>query len=354
MQTAGGGSSGFFSDARWTTRYLSPVEAPEAPAPLVDPLVGCFLQHLGVERGLSSYTVRNYGHALAELAAWHQDTEGKPPCWTGLGRDVFRAYLRWLGRRRRSRAAIQLRFSALRTFYRFLLREGRVTELPLRRLPLPQVAKRLPRFLTEDQTGALLEAPDAALKNEKERTGKPVDPVPALRDAAILETIYSSGLRISEACGLKVEDIQFAGRTMRVRGKGKKERLVPIGRPAVDVILRYWEAAGHPRSPELPVFLGPGDGPVSPGSVQRRLKRHLAVAGLDPSVTPHKLRHSFATHLLDRGADLRGVQELLGHSRLTSTEVYTHLTLERLRRAYDDAHPRSRPLGTAESPAAPT
>ena len=354
MQTAGGGSSGFFSDARWTTRYLSPVEAPEAPAPLVDPLVGCFLQHLGVERGLSSYTVRNYGHALAELAAWHQDTEGKPPCWTGLGRDVFRAYLRWLGRRRRSRAAIQLRFSALRTFYRFLLREGRVTELPLRRLPLPQVAKRLPRFLTEDQTGALLEAPEEALKKEKERTGKPVDPVPALRDAAILETIYSSGLRISEACGLKVEDIQFAGRTMRVRGKGKKERLVPIGRPAVDVILRYWEAAGHPRSPELPVFLGPGDGPVSPGSVQRRLKRHLAAAGLDPSVTPHKLRHSFATHLLDRGADLRGVQELLGHSRLTSTEVYTHLTLERLRRAYDDAHPRSRPLGTAESPSAPT
>ncbi len=320
------------------------MDVPGPPALLVDPLVERFLRHLGIERGLSSHTVRNYGQALAELAAWHRSTADKPPCWTGLDRDVFRAYLRWLGRRQRSRAAIQLRFSALRTFYRFLLREGLVTELPIRRLPLPQVAKRLPRFLTEEQTVALLEAPAKGSAQVQGQSEKPVDPVPALRDAAILETIYSSGLRISEACGLKVEDIHHAERRLRVRGKGKKERLVPVGEPAVGAILRYWEATGHPRAPGLPVFLAPGSrtAPVGAGMVQRRLKRHLAAAGLDPSLTPHKLRHSFATHLLDRGADLRGVQELLGHSRLTSTEVYTHLTLDRLRRAYDDAHPRAR------------
>ena len=320
------------------------MDEPASPAPTPDLWRERFHQHLASERGASQYTVRNYDHALAEFSAWQQAETGAPPQWAGLDREVFRRYLRKLGRQQLSRAAIQLRFSALRTFYKFLLREEVVTRLPIRGLALPKAEKRLPKYLTEDQMNALLEAPARELAKEQKRSEGPVDAIPFLRDAATLETIYSSGLRISEVCGLKVEDYDRASRTLLIRGKGKKERQVPLGRPAAETIERYWSAVKHPLAAGLPVFLASEHSldPVQPQTVQRSLKRYLAAAGLDPGLTPHKLRHSFATHLLDRGADLRGVQELLGHTRLSSTEVYTHLTLDRLKKVYDHAHPRAR------------
>ncbi|HWQ92195.1 MAG TPA: tyrosine-type recombinase/integrase, partial [Clostridia bacterium] len=162
-----------------------------------------------------------------------------------------------------------------------------------------------------------------------------------LRDLAAFETIYSCGLRISEACGLKAEDIDWSQRLVRVRGKGKKERVVPIGEQALKVIRTYWNETAHPSAGDAPVFPGrPGQlKPVSVRTLQLRLVKHRA--GLDSKLTPHKLRHSYATHLLDAGADLRTVQELLGHAHLVTTQVYTHITPERLKRAYDQAHPRA-------------
>jgi integrase/recombinase XerC len=163
------------------------------------------------------------------------------------------------------------------------------------------------------------------------------------RDVAILETIYSCGLRISELCGLLAADIDWHERLVRVRGKGKKERLIPIGETALESIRKHWESLPQQPGGASPVFLcGPDKlKPISRRTLQLRLKKYLAIAGLDPELTPHKLRHSYATHLLDAGADLRSVQELLGHAHLVTTQVYTHLTTERLKRAYDKAHPRA-------------
>jgi integrase/recombinase XerC len=167
------------------------------------------------------------------------------------------------------------------------------------------------------------------------------DPVAWLRDAAVLELIYSSGLRISEACSLKIGPIDPAGRTLRVVGKGRKERVVPFGAPALEALEAYWRAARHGMDVGSPAFPGRGDAALRPAVIQGRLKRYLAMAGLDPALTPHKLRHSFATHLLEDGADLRAVQELLGHKNLKTTEVYTHVTIERLKAVYAAAHPRA-------------
>jgi integrase/recombinase XerC len=163
------------------------------------------------------------------------------------------------------------------------------------------------------------------------------------RDVAVLEAIYSCGLRISELCGLQAADIDWNERLLRVRGKGKKERLVPIGETALEAIKQYWNLLPQMPAGAAPVFFGGGKKllPMLPRQLQLRLKKYLAAASLDPNLTPHKLRHSYATHMLDAGADLRSVQELLGHAHLVTTQVYTHLTTERLKRAYDKAHPRA-------------
>jgi integrase/recombinase XerC len=359
-------------------------------SPTVDPLQGQelapdpwsqkFLNHLATDRGASVYTQRNYKQTLAEFRQWHAGERKQPPSWDKLERDDFRAYLRSLGRHNLGRAAIQLRFSALRTFYKFLIRHGAVSVSPIKNISLPKVGKRLPKFLTPKQMEDLLQAPLKLLPPNG--TGAPSSPSPPLeeragerrpsktipsdqtqspgdaplaskdergkalncfRDIAILETIYSCGLRISELCGLQAADIDMNEQLVRVRGKGKKERLVPIGGTALTAINRYWDLVGGPPAGSAPVFLStPGKGgPVSPRILQLRLKKYLAIAGLDPAITPHKLRHSYATHLLDAGADLRSVQELLGHAHLVTTQVYTHLTTERLKRAYEAAHPRA-------------
>jgi len=302
-----------------------------------------FLEHLATERGVSPYTLRNYRQTLMEFVRWHQDERQQPPAWKTLQRDDFRSYLRSLGRSKMGRAAIQLRFSALRSFYKFLVRRGVAESSPIKNLQLPKLGKRLPRFLTAQQMLDLLRAPLKEL-DALPRTSESEAPASDYhRDMAILETIYSCGLRVSELCGLSVEDLNWNDQLVRVRGKGKKERQIPIGAPALEAIRAYWQKLDHAPALSSPVFLrNPSDSSAMyPRLIQLRLKRYLEIAGLDPRLTPHKLRHSYATHLLDAGADLRSVQELLGHAHLTTTQVYTHLTTERLKKAYDGAHPRA-------------
>ena len=200
-----------------------PVEQSE----IRDPWIGKFLSHLATDRGASVYTQRNYRQALMEFARWHLDERKSAPTWEKLQRDDFRAFVRFLGRNNLSRAATQLRFSALRTFYKFLMRHGVVETLPIKNLSLPKLEKRLPRFLTQQQMADLLVAPARLLESQKQKKGpgRPISAEVCLRDIAVLETIYSCGLRISELCGLRVEDIDFNEQIVRVRGKGKKERL---------------------------------------------------------------------------------------------------------------------------------
>lgn len=309
----------------------------------VDADVRAFLQHLQLDRNASSYTFRNYGQALREFQGWRVEERGVPPRWGDLSRDDFREYVRFLGRSELSRAAIQLRFSALRSFYRFLIRRGRVAASPIKNLALPRAPKRLPRFLTPEQMRLLLEAPSRAAEQLGPGDEKRGERVALLRDAAVLEVLYSSGLRISEACGLRTCDVDWGALSLRVRGKGRKEREVPVGAPALEAIRRYWGVLSAPPSGAMPVFLREGNrpDPLYPRLVQMRLKRYLEMAGLDAKLTPHKVRHSFATHLLDAGADLRSVQELLGHAHLATTQVYTHLSTDRLKRVYDQCHPRA-------------
>ena len=317
--------------------------APSKPT-VEDKWVKKFLQHLATDRGVSAYTRRNYQQALRDLQAWHMQERGSPPAWDKLQRDDFRGYVRFLGRQNLGRASVQLRFSALRTFYKFLVRHGAVAATPIKNLALPKLGRRLPRHLTLQQMTDLLNAPLKEMPTAKKKlAGRPISIVARHRDAAILETIYSCGLRISEMCGLQAGDIDWNEQLVRVRGKGKKERLLPIGTTALRAIQNYWSQLQKPPAGNAPVFLAESrrQTPVNACSFTRQLKKYLALAGLDPKLTPHKLRHSYATHLLDAGADLRSVQELLGHAHLTTTQVYTHVTTERLKKAYEAAHPRA-------------
>ena len=305
-----------------------------------------FFRFLSDEKDASVYTQRNYRQALGEFAQWHRDTNESPVCWSELERNDFRLFLRQLGRRELSQAAIRLRFSALNSFYKFLMRRGLVESSPVKDVTLPKPAKRLPQFLTIDQMNALLDAPMQEFEAErvaKKGTKKKANQVPYLRDGAILETIYSCGLRIGEICRMLAGEIEPDELVVNVHGKGKKERQVPIGRAAVEAIRAYWERLAKSPAPDEPVFFASEKkrSAIYPRLVQLRLKNYLSACGLDPTLTPHKLRHSYATHLLDAGADLRSVQEMLGHANLTTTQVYTHVTTERIKRAYNEAHPRA-------------
>ncbi len=325
---------------------MSPKPASRPPE-IHDAWIKKFLAHLATDRGASAYTQRNYQQALNEFARWHLEERKSAAAWDKLQRDDFRSYLRFLGRNHLSRAATQLRFSALRTFYKFLMRHGVVEVLPIKNISLPKLEKRLPRFLTRQQMEDLLAAPIKLLETQKQKKGpgRPISAEVCLRDVAVLETIYSCGLRISELCGLRVEDIDFNEQVVRVLGKGKKERMVPIGQPVSgrqfrDIGMRHSHRLRHGTQPVFRTDTRLA-APLNPLQIARRLKSYLVIAGLDPALTPHKLRHSYATHLLDAGADLRSVQELLGHAHLITTQVYTHVTTERLKKAYDAAHPRA-------------
>jgi len=308
---------------------------------LLDPWLSQFLQHLTSRN--SAYTLRNYRRALFEFKRWYQKDrkEGPAFAWDKLKRFDFRSYLHSLGLCKIGRSSTQIRFAALRSFYKYLVQQRLVDYSPIKGLKIPKLPKRLAQFLTVEQMQSLLGAPSGLLPKDGKATR--LARVLCCRDVAVLETIYSCGLRISELCGLKAEDINQSEGLVRVMGKGKKERVVPIGQPALKAIDSYWRIL--PRQPEgkCPVFLASSRGirAVSSRSLQLRLKRYLEFAGLDKKkITPHKLRHSYATHMLDAGADLRSIQELLGHEHLATTQIYTHVITDRLKEAYHKAHPR--------------
>lgn len=293
-----------------------------------DRLVAEFLNYLRVERNASALTIRNYRADLAAFAGWFVEKTKTKCDWLRLDSFHLRGYLVHLTERKLERTTIHLKMSALRSFYRWLVRTERLKQNPVVGLTLPKLARKLPKFLTIQQVEALLDAP---LKYG--------DTVAAWRDKAILEVLYSGGLRIHELVQLNDDDFDMLGEVVRVRGKGKKERLAPLGAPAIQAVQRYLDLRG--RSGPGPLFVNMKGGRLTARSVQRILKRYLIAANLDPSLTPHKLRHSFATHLLDAGADLRSVQELLGHANLATTQIYTHITPERLKKEYEKAHPRA-------------
>ena len=301
--------------------------------------MAAFLRHLAEERGLSAHTVRNYRQVLEE---YKKKRNGN---WGEVGESECRVYLHGLaGEGRHGPASVRLRFSALRTFFQWMQSRGERSDNPAAGLRLPRPRKSLPRFLSEEQMANLLSAPCRLLEKKPCKAAGRKEPAWARwRDAALLELLYGTGLRLGEALSLSWRSFHEEGkRTLKVRGKGGKERLVVLGEAVREGMAKYLEKLPSGWRREAgPAFLGPRGERLCARVFQRNLKEYLAEAELDPSLTPHKLRHSFATHLLARGADLRAVQELLGHARLTSTEIYTKVTTERLRGAYGKAHPRA-------------
>jgi site-specific recombinase XerD len=227
---------------------------------------------------------------------------------------------------------VRLQFSALRTFYQFLGARKGLRSNPVREVQLPKIEKKLPLVLTRQQVEELLAAPTREKKSRSAPAWMP------LRDVAIMELFYSSGLRLSELAALDVAEVDPYTESVRVFGKGRKERVCPVGLPALEAISRYRVAANVHSGP---LFINKARRRISPRSIWLVLKRYVRHTSIPISISPHKLRHSFATHMLDRGADLRSVQALLGHASLSTTQIYTHVTTERLKKAYADAHPRA-------------
>ena len=297
------------------------------PAPVLDARAEEFFQWLEAERNASALTVTTYRTSLEAFRRFRPDGE-----WQGFGPDVFRAWMLELMKAEMSRATVRVRFASLRAFYAFLKLRGVVAKNVLLEVSLPKLERKLPRFLTTGQVESLVEAP----LQQKRHKQAPV--WMAARDAAVIELFYSTGMRLSELVGLDVGDVDPIGETARVLGKGGRERICPVGRFALEAVSRYRQEA---RVHEGPLFLNKSRKRISAQAVNALVKNRLRQAGLPADLSPHKLRHSFATHLLDNGADLRSVQALLGHASLSTTQIYTHVTIERLKAAYDAAHPRA-------------
>lgn len=289
-----------------------------------------FFEFLSVEKNVSPRTLANYEGALVSFGQW---MGGRFHSWRDCSPDDFRAYLFDRMKRGLARSTIRLHFSALRAFYKFLVLRHGLARSPLAEIQLPKLERQLPVVLTISQIEELLALP-LQLPLEKQAP----EWLPQ-RDTAILELFYSTGLRLSELASLDVSEIDALSDSVRVMGKGSKERLVPIGSHAMAALEEYRAAAGIR---EGALFLSKLRKRLSTRSINSLLKKYLQASGIPFNVTPHKLRHSFATHLLDNGADLRSVQALLGHSSLSTTQIYTHVTRERLRDVYDEAHPRAK------------
>ena len=334
------------------------------------PLTQSFAQYLTDERHFSPYTARCYGADLRQFIEYlvddmgielDQNAEGlafksrsaqpgevagqidRPTITNTIcnaDADLIRAYLGFLGEQNYSPATLARKIATLRSFYKWGNRLGYTVTNPMTLIRTPRQSKRLPKAITIEQIEQLLAAP-----NDNDVLGR--------RDRAMLETLYSTGIRVSELVGLNHDDLDFENEAMHVRGKGRKERIVPLGSHALNAIRRYIElmstdtkfapiwAARNDGEESLSLFLNKHGSRLSSRSVRRKLDKYLRSVGLDPTISPHTLRHSFATHLLDNGADLRSVQELLGHQSLSTTQVYTHLSTSRVEEAYKDAHPRA-------------
>ncbi|HET9366826.1 MAG TPA: site-specific tyrosine recombinase/integron integrase [Candidatus Udaeobacter sp.] len=291
-----------------------------------DPLAEEFLRYLANERNASPRTLKAYRQALAAFR-----DENQTP-WRRCRADDFRDYLFAIAKRGQARSYVRLQFSALRTFYQFLGARKGLRSNPVREVQLPKIERKLPLVLTRQQVEELLAAP------RRERKTKSAPIWMPLRDVAIMELFYSSGLRLSELAALDVAKVDPYTESVRVFGKGRKERVCPVGLPALEAISHYRAAANVHSGP---LFINKARRRMSPRSIWLVLKRYVRYTSIPISISPHKLRHSFATHMLDRGADLRSVQALLGHASLSTTQIYTHVTTERLKKAYADAHPRA-------------
>src|SRR5687768_17474079 len=332
-----------------------------APEKNFTPLVRQFLDYLHLEKHFSDYTVKSYG---ADLLQFGQFLAGEIGQGAGGASSAprsndavdekqlkcepltIREFLAYLYGQNYTKSTTARKLATLRSFYKFLIKRGLVSVNPLSTIRTPKQEKRLPKCLDLEQVQKLLEAPGDA-------------DVLSARDRAMLEVLYSSGIRVSELVELEMSDLDLQEGVLRVRGKGRKDRLTPIGSQAIKALQRYFELrAAESRGQNVTnapaqVFLNKHGEALSTRSVRRKLDKYLVQAGLDPGISPHTLRHSFATHLLNNGADLRSVQELLGHQSLSTTQIYTHLTTQRMKEAYDAAHPRA-DVGTIPHPATPT
>ena len=291
-----------------------------------------FLRYLNVERNASELTVKSYREDLTALAEYLVAALGEPVTPAQITPLDLRGYVAALHEAGYAKTSVARKLASLRSFYRFAQREGIVDSNPAKPLRNPRRDRTLPHFLSTDEIGRLLNAP-------------PVDMPMGLRDRAILETMYSAGIRVSETVGINDGDLDFPQGIVRVRGKGKRERLAPLGSYATRALRRWLKARRlspqEPSDANAPLFVNKFGRRLTTRSVARMLEKQLKIAGLDTRTTPHTLRHSFATHLLDRGADIRSVQELLGHKSLVTTQIYTHVTTAGLREAYEKAHPRA-------------
>lgn len=291
-----------------------------------------FGDYLEKERRCSRYTVRNYRAAFEDLYRWLSASGLWEKGIGSLGSREVRDFV-IEAQRRYGRRTLHNRVSGLRSLCRYWMLQGRLKRNPFSGAPLPKLEKRLPQFLTEEQMTALLDAPARLEEN---------DPFGAARDRLAMEVIYGGGLRVSEAAALTCGAVDLSDGVARVKGKGGKERLCPLGAMALQSLAAFRRQFDPPVGPAdavLPATVRGGR--IAPRSIQRRLKRYLALAGLPTDITPHKLRHAYATHLLNAGADLRLVQELLGHAQLATTQVYTHVSVARLKEVYAKAHPRA-------------
>jgi len=293
-----------------------------------------FEEFLALERRYSAYTVRNYRQAFEDFYFWLKEAGLWESGFDALEVRTMRDFV-IEAQRRFGRRTLHNHVSGLRSFFKFWLRRGRVRRDPFLGVPLPKLEKRLPKFLTEEQMVRLLAGPERLLKAGE------IDAFTACRDRLAMELLYGAGLRVSELIGLNYGAVDLHAGVARVFGKGKKERLCPMGRVATELVKKFRTDFAVRRGPEDPVLVTTRHERMDDGQVQKMLKRYLAAAELPMDLTPHKLRHSFATHLLNAGADLRLVQELLGHANLATTQVYTHVSVARLKEIYAKAHPRA-------------
>jgi integrase/recombinase XerC len=306
--------------------------AVEDPPP-ADILLERYIDFISLERRLSAYTARNYRHAIMEFYAWLRKERSWHGEFTEIDGRAVRDYL-IESQRIRSRRTVHNHVSALRSFFRFLLRRNDVSYNPFNDLILPKLGKPLPKYLTETQMRQLLDGPMLLLENES------IEPFEAWRDRLVMELLYGGGFRVSELVSLNHGMIDLKRGIARVRGKGGRDRICPIGKVASACLEKFRREFAVGTGFDDPLLVDQDHRRLNVRRVQLLLKKHLALAELPMDMSPHKIRHSYATHLLDNGADLRMVQDLLGHSSLSTTQIYTHVGVARLKDAHRKAHPR--------------
>ena len=307
-----------------------------------------FLKYLSLEKQASTHTIESYRLDIQQFIAMLANGDENFDAWEKFDRDDARSYLQELHKLSLTKSSIARKLASMRSFYKFMLLEGVVKSNPFMRLPAMGRERKLPQVMSLGAIERLIDAVEPYWRDQLARGLAKNEEIAAFvlaRDKALIEVIYSGGLRISEAVGLNFKDVDILGGSVLVHGKGKKERLCALGRPARTALRSYLQQRrlrSPAETPTSPVFINRNCGRLTPRSFQRNLKAYLEVAGLPPDLTPHKLRHSFATHLLDAGADLRSVQEMLGHADLGTTQIYTHVSSERMKEAYRKAHPRAK------------